>query len=745
MRRKEIEERFKARNIYAFFKKLFPFSACENAAIAEEVIRLCNLLASQHSDHFDELPLLLEEAFKRKQLASITPDDVSKKITDNRQLGVHYIPAFVASTLLRTSYNRAKFDQYKALTLISITRLSFMGKHDAKIKTICDEVRLFANGQRETMAGYLPDINQYAFPELVKQFTLLTDKEKSIIKSARIINQLEHYHRPYQASLQSSEGYTRSVTTKQFRQAGTLTVSPRQYLNDEGDSLIEINQLHFGSRNNEPWQDEDGLGNDNRSLTIVTSPSSVNKDYSLEVMKARAIQARIRKKNMHLPCDIYAFTNFEVACLVQACLKTIEVGNTNENCIAKLLMLMLLMGNIIEQVRKTKVQRSAHKSVCGFIRKHNLPTHKLRAELAPILERVSENLPFPLPKLLTQGVNSFRFTDVGEKEIKAYLHDINRKHHTHITLTKISGYLRQKLSQEEIDPVIIEIICGTDIRAIPALFYTQLSYSSILNAYLRYIKFIASASQKPELEILNDVTVQDNMLIGSPLHIRAKILKSLFCQLDKQIKQSLQRPSLKFSEECHNQVTLFTQLIMGLACGYRPVTGWFGKLEHFHLDTGECWISDKEKSTGDCSRVIVLPKTALRILEQYLTYVEQAAIHYGNANKTISFRYHSVLNSQEHLFFFREKDLIQETIPSIFIALVDPIFPLQPNWPRHHIRSLLLKNNVPTELISAWMGHQDTGKHAFNQFSHLNRKQMRTISQVINHHLIEIGLEESIW
>ncbi|MBC7001742.1 integrase [Photobacterium sp. BZF1] len=745
MNRNEVEKRFKARNIEGFFKKLFPFSAYDNAAIAEEAIRLCNLLASQHSDHFDELPLLLKEALKRKQVASIAPDDVIKKITDNRQLGVHYIPAFVTSTLLRTSYDRAKFDQYKALTLISICRLSFMGKHDAKIKTICDEVRLFANGQREIMAGYLPDIHQYAFPELVKKFTQLTDKEKSTIKSSRIINQLEHYHRPYQASLQWSEGYTRSVTTKQFRQAGTLTVSPRQYLNDEGDSLIEIKQLHFGPRKNEIWQDEDGLGNDNRSITIVTSPSSINKDYSLEVMKARAIQARIRKKNMHLPCDIYSFTNFEVACLVQACLKTIEVGDTNENGIAKLLMLMLLMGNTIEQVRKTKVQRSANKSVCGFNRKHNLPTHKLRAELAPIIESISENLSFPLPKLLTQGIHSFQFRDIGEKEIKAYLQDINRKHHTHITLTKVSGYLRQKLSLKQIDPVIIEIICGTDIRAVPALFYTQLPYSSILNTYQRYIKFIASVNQKPELGILHDVPTQDNMLIGSPLHIRTNTLKSLFYELNQLIQKSLENPLSKFSEECHNNVTLYTQLIMGLSCGYRPVTGWFGKLEHYHIATGECWISDKEKSTCDCSRVIVLPKTALKVLEQYLTYIEQAAIHYGNVNRAICLRYHSVLTSQEHLFFYREKDQIRETIPSAFIELVDPIFPLQPNWPRHHIRSLLLEKNISPELISAWMGHQDTGKHAFNQFSHLNRKQMRTISQEINNYLIEIGIERNIW
>lgn len=236
-----------------------------------------------HGIHFNERNFLINEAQKRLIVTSCTPQTLLKKIIDKGKLGAYPIPAFVLSALLRSSYDKDKFEQYKAVTLISIARLSFIGGNYPKINKISNEIRLFAKGSREFLAGHLPDIFQYAFPELVNELGKLTS-ETTTIRSTKVIKHLKHYEVPYRSTLEGKRGYTRSVTTKQFLQAGTLTVSPRQYLNDEGDSLIEIKQLHFVSRNNETWQEEDGLGNDNRSLTIVTSPSSVNKDYSLEVV-----------------------------------------------------------------------------------------------------------------------------------------------------------------------------------------------------------------------------------------------------------------------------------------------------------------------------------------------------------------------------------------------------------------------------------------------------------------------------
>ena len=88
-----------------------------------------------------------------------------------------------------------------------------MGEHEAKIKSLCNEIRLFSSGKRETLAGFLPDIDSYNFSELVKQFNLLVDESSSTVTIDTIRNQLEHYSRPLKASYDLSNGYHRYTHT----------------------------------------------------------------------------------------------------------------------------------------------------------------------------------------------------------------------------------------------------------------------------------------------------------------------------------------------------------------------------------------------------------------------------------------------------------------------------------------------------------------------------------------------------
>ncbi|WP_305374315.1 hypothetical protein [Photobacterium leiognathi] len=139
----EIYSRFKERNKEHFFRLLFPFSKKENAVIAKEVIRLCTLLSDKHRDYFEEYYLLIEEAQKHREVSSIDTISILEMIKKEGQIGTHTIPAFIGSTLLHTSYDKDKFDQYKALTLLTIARLSYIGNHDSKILTLCNEIRKF--------------------------------------------------------------------------------------------------------------------------------------------------------------------------------------------------------------------------------------------------------------------------------------------------------------------------------------------------------------------------------------------------------------------------------------------------------------------------------------------------------------------------------------------------------------------------------------------------------------------------
>jgi hypothetical protein len=185
--------------------------------------------------------------------------------------------------------------------------------------------------------------------------------------------------------------------------------------------------------------------------------------------------------------------------------------------------------------------------------------------------------------------------------------------------------------------------------------------------------------------------------------------------------------------------------VLGIASGYRPVSGWFGKLEHINLQRGDYWISDKESGFGDNSRVVILPNEAILVLQGYITYCSQMAIHNGNTQCDLSVRYQRVLDSSEHLFFYIDENSITECTPSAYARHIDPVFPVQPNWARHHIRTLLLKKEMNPALVSAWMGHQYLGKRALHQHSSLTRTHLELVTDTISQHLKELNVEMTQW
>jgi integrase len=224
--------------------------------------------------------------------------------------------------------------------------------------------------------------------------------------------------------------------------------------------------------------------------------------------------------------------------------------------------------------------------------------------------------------------------------------------------------------------------------------------------------------------------------LGSPLFIETDVLSSLFSHL--QSKLNSKQPK----DECfHNNITIYTQLVLAIASGYRPVTGWFGKITHLSLQTGDYWVSDKESGIGDNSRVIKLPDITIKILDNYLSYCKRRVLQLANTQPELSLEYKRLLTGETHLFFYLRESQYEPCTPSNYTFFIDSVFPLQANWARHHARSLLTAKGVDTSVINAWMGHMNQSKRSFHEFSTLTRQHMVTISNILNEHLLEIGVE----
>ncbi|MCL9774041.1 hypothetical protein [Vibrio methylphosphonaticus] len=732
-----VKERFKHKNIERFLKQLFPFDDSHNALIAAEVIRLCEIIREEYRDEFSELSFLVSEAKKvQRPPTAANLQDVVISISNNKKLRVHYLPAFLSSNLLLTSYDHNKFDQYKALTFLSVARLSFIGTHQSKIEAICNDVRLFANGKRESMAAYLPDIEQLSFNQLVNAFKILVDDENEDRPPSQVVDNLNHYRRPYESTLNYSHGYTRNVTSGEFKKSGRLDQGELKTLDDDSEEgLFELTQFNEGPKStSHSWQKEDHHGESSRTTSIVSSYTHTQPSYAAGALHARAIQARIEKRDMSLACDIDSATIYEIGALVRYCMEQIT-SNSNTLMAAKLLLVMLFSGSTYNQAKKLKSKRSSNQKLIGFCRKHKLPSQKQRAELLPLLTKTEEEFWLPLPQIVCQKMSSLTFKEVEEAELKGLLSHINKQHDTYLTLRRVSSYLRQKLSHENVDSTIIALIAGEPINTIPAAFYLQLSNGYLLQTYSRYLDFLSHLATDPSVLTLFDKTPNPSSL-GSPLYIETDVLSSLFSQLQSKLSAEKQ------ANECfHNDITIYTQLILAIASGYRPVTGWFGKITHLSLQTGDYWISDKESGIGDNSRVIKLPEIAINILNNYLNYCKRRVLQLANTQPELSLEYQRLLTGETHLFFYLKENQYEPCTPSSYTFFIDAVFPLQANWARHHTRSLLTAKGIDLSVINAWMGHMNQSKRSFHEFSTLTRQHMLTVSNILNEHLLDIGVE----
>ncbi len=747
-----IDERFEQRNIQAFREKLWALGDQYNISIAREIIRLCDLIVPKYRTDFREADWLVDQA--KRKLASTdnhqsntkTLADALQYITQEKLLGVRHIPAFLASDLLLTSYDHDKFEQYKALTLLCIARLAFMGQHRSRIERICVDMRLFSRGERESLAAYMPDIHTLNFPQLVMAFQeLVKEEDNPDLPPPTIVNQLNHYRRPFEASLNYTDGILRRSGATAFNRINQLDISNTKFLEeDKGESLIEIREIaKLPTKNRQEWQKEDLSHDVDRSFSVVTTQSKNSNDYAVNALHARAINARIQKREMALSCDISNMTKFEVGVIINYCTSAIEKRVCDED-LAKALLIMLFTGNTLELVKKLKAKRNRQRQLLGFQRNHKVPSQKQRPEIQPLLAQFESSFWLPLPCIVCTNLKSLAFSDISENDLNNMLKIMNRKHGTHITMTKVTSYIQQLFAHENIDPVYSALIRGTAINEIPALYYTHLRSEQLIEQYLRYLKHL-SKFYADDPTILNHFYDRPKVeFYGSSLYFEESLLQTLFSSLYKKIYQLIQNNYITDSTT-HNLITLYTQLALSLSSGYRPVTGWFGKRNHINLDTGDYWISDKESGFGDNSRVIVLPQRMLILMHQYLNLCSMLAIAHSNISQALSHRYQQVLSSEEHLFFYIEENEIVECKPSTYSKQIDSIFPIQPNWARHHIRSLLLSKNIDTALISAWMGHYNQNKRALHSHSHLNRKQYRTIAELIDHYLERIGIKVSPW
>ena len=726
----ETDEKNKA----IFFQSLFCLSVTENSAIANEVIRLCNLIQPQYLEFFNGRESLIKEAYNYLQNESATLKNVYQSLHRNHLLTLNYITAFVSAKVDSTSFFLDKYDQYKAISLLAIMQLSSRGDH--KHSPLCNELRQCALGNRQELIHSLPDISTLKLPSLISELNRLQHITEP--NNASISKQIGNIKTPLSYVFSNREKITHNVKPREFKKESELKFVQKQSWGDDNDTeLIEIKELNFGATEKDSpyWSEEEERSSLSRTLTIVSSPKNISKSYGAQAIEARAINEKIRKKSMSLTCDIYHVTPYELHLLVSSCVKFLRDKSTFQEE-SQVILLMLLTGNSFTELTNSKAYRNSSGKIVGIKRSLKLPSQQALNELQPLLSKITTDYPLLLPSNLLFRLTSFTFKAIKEGTLKAFISSLNKQYDVNLTLTKVSSYLTQVLKAHGVDCTVIDLITGYEINNQPARFYTRIPYTKLHTIFNRYQNHIGLAGETDYLYLIAPLDEElEQLFLGSPLFIETPVLQALFSQIKTLIDNIPPGHSDYFSENTHNLRLLYLQSMLGLVSGYRPVDGWFGYIDDIHFATGEYRIAEKERVVGYSGRVVIIPKTVLLHIQQYIDYCEQGMIYFSHTHPALSVRYKQSTQADMPFCFYRHQEEIQEVSPSTYMLHINQIFPLPENWTRHYLRTLLFNHQVSDEIIGAWLGHIHSNQLPFAQFSQMNKQNLFKVRDILEEHL----------
>jgi|TARA_R110001583_G_scaffold843_1_gene7704 integrase len=695
--------------------------------IAREVLRLTGLLKSQYKLEFKELTTIKEHAESFADVSIVNSENANLKVLydhlkSNKQLKKYYFVAFISCVMSSPSQDKNQYDQYKAIILFVCAKLYMMGFHESAIKGVCNELRQWALGKRNSLSNNLPDIINSEIERLLQELDDARKTNLEVSFTEQIGHQLSRIFIPIRDSQENKEGITRNVKP-QFGRRKTVIIGKKIEDDTNESTIIELSEI---TKTKEQWAREESGTQKTKNAYLVSMKKPLMNGYAIQKLQAKAKVNQALKNQMSLPCDINNASNFEIETLLKFCL-----NNDQTNDLARSFILAsLMLGNSFEQLSLWHFNTKEN----TLIRQHLLPTQKYRQTIKPLVQHIQKSYSITLPAIINSAVLT-KYGQQVENDIADALSALNKKHGTHLTKRKIAKFLGQKLKQEAIDPTIIALIMGESANTHPELSYTQLTGNQLSQTHQRYINYLEKLAEQKFRYIHAHQTSDE--LIGSPLFIKDDVISITI----KSIQAKIAAERGIESDKYHNFITYYVQIALAISSGYRPVTGWLGKITDLNLFNKTFWISDKEIQQKTNGRVVVLPDITLSIIEKYIAYLHFFKVKTRRIDIKLSQRYEDALNGKEHLFFYRQGLSTEEVSPKSMSSHFDSIIPLPLNWYRHYARSLLVSKSIDPDLIAAWMGHAEVNSPSFTRFCSYSMADLKRVANCLNQKLIDTNFK----
>jgi hypothetical protein len=302
------------------------------------------------------------------------------------------------------------------------------------------------------------------------------------------------------------------------------------------------------------------------------------------------------------------------------------------------------------------------------------------------------------------------------------------------SLQSISGCLYFQLANlPGSDITAAMAICGkTDPLGVVPSHYTANGINWLKETYSRACRVligndVPAISKKREGE--KDPSGKANYFVGSRFVPKSETVTRLVENLRERIDAARDRYNKDQNPtELHKELTIYTVMMLGFATGFRAVRDPLFQESEIDRTTGFGLISDKDSDDFYNARIIWLPQLCIRQLDNYQRHVKSLQHWLFNRNQDLFFKVRrqgisgrSTSREFPALFLLNDSgdDLtVQPKLMEDLLAEINYHLPMNAN--RHYLRSNLIADNCPVEVVDAFMGHWERGQEPWCRYSGLS-------------------------
>jgi hypothetical protein len=444
--------------------------------------------------------------------------------------------------------------------------------------------------------------------------------------------------------------------------------------------------------------------------------------------------AHIVKRKKMLMGNVACLTNETVKIIIASCEKKIGTGLAPSYILAS-----LFTGRSVTKLWEAKIAlpptESDGNNDIGFyiFSSWQHPKLVLPSIYLNQFQKVDGEGEIILPMELFPAFEKSRDENVAFEELKNEIDLFCQQNFTrlfqHINLTRIQHHFSHCAPQFEISRADIAFIADFKLEDHPHCSYGLFDTRSVIQKHLQYIRSLTIKAGLSGFEVRS---VDKKSFFGSHRVLKESSVIAFF---DYCVQQINRNPSthaeliLSF-----NFYTFYVVSFLELCTMHRPILSEFGKFENFDLVTGSIVITDKGEQS---SRIVPMCKIACTIVSSYLKYLRDLVRDLRFTFPEISNAITKSLVSESSLFQLWDNRGIKPYHPNNVYTLIESVFPLPHNWPRHYIATMLMGEGVSRNEIEPYMGHAPAPDQIYNELSSFNFENNWALSDKIEKHITQ--------